>query len=367
MKKSRLVLMIAFLMLTLSLGILAPAADARAAQLKNVLKAPKTAGQWVIAKKGYRYRCASNGKYAKNAWLNIEGNIYYFKSDGYLQTGWKKYNGRRYYFDAQGVLYHSGWKKISGAKYYLSASTGGAYQGKKKIGGSWYYFDKTTGKMLTGWRKIGDAYYYFQKSSGKMAVNQKVGKYYVDGQGRRVASNPLTTPQETVQETKVIFVGDSRTLGMAETVPGITAIAKTGQGYWWFISEALPQLQAQLKKTPKASVVFNFGVNDITNYTQYIAKYQELIKKYPKAKFYVMSVNPIKKKLYNAYGYYGGYAKMNKLIKTFNAEMKKAFPDQYIDAFTYLKKNGFSTVDGLHYDSETYRKIYDYVIAAING
>ena len=32
-----------------------------------------------------------------------------------------------------------------------------------------------------------------------------------------------------------------------------------------------------------------------------------------------------------------------------------------IDTNSYLKSTGFNTVDGLHYDDSTYKKIYDYI------
>lgn len=368
MKKIRFILMMACLLFTLGFSTTTFGTKAEAAKLTNVMKAPKAkAGRWVIAAKGYRYRY-NNGKYAKKTWLNINGDIYYFLSNGYLRTGLTRYNSKRYYFDKNGTL-ETGWKKINGHKYYFSPKNGAAATGKVKIASKYYYFS-STGIMQTGWKKIGKYYYYFQ-SNGSMAVNKKVGKYYVDANGVRktVASGASGNAAQQNNQTKTeqtgkvdIFVGDSRTVGMGLAV-GISGkcIAKVGEGYSWFVSTGEKKLKKMLKKNPTATVVFNLGVNDVANYDLYIARYKKLMKSYPNAKFYFMSVNPIDKKYH---GYFS-YSTLRSHIKKFNAAMKKAFPNQYIDCFTYLAKNKYDTVDGLHYTNDCYKKIYNYILTQV--
>lgn len=362
MKKSRIFLMIAFLFVVLNLSSIVMGAHVEAASLQNVIKAPKAkSGQWVIAKKGYRYRY-SNGKYAKKAWLKIGGEIYYFKSNGYLQTGWKTYKKKRYYFDNMGMLV-TGWKTIGTKKYYLWKQYGYAATGKSKIAGKYYYFN-SKGVMQTGWKKIGKYYYYFKKSNGSMAVSQKVGKYTVDSKGRRITGTVAPDPGENTKSGNVdYFVGDSRTVGMGmATGTSSKCIAEVGMGYSWYVSTAEPQLKAKLKKKPTATVVLNFGVNDVDNYDKYITKYRALMKAYPKARIYIMSVNPIDSK-YN-WGWYS-YSTMVSKIKQFNQKMKAAFPDNYIDCYTYLTKEKFTTVDGIHYNTSTYEKIYNYILTQV--
>ena len=43
--------------------------------------------------------------------------------------------------------------------------------------------------------------------------------------------------------------------------------------------------------------------------------------------------------------------------------MKKSLNDKVtiIDTNSYLLKDGFNATDGLHYDDETYKKIYEYI------
>lgn len=368
MKKSRIILVVAFLCMIMSFGTMTPGIHAEAASLTNVMKAPKAKkGQWVLSKNGYRYRYNSTKKYAKKSWLKIDGEVYYFKSNGYLQTGWKTYQKKRYYFDYTGCLV-TGWKELNGKKYYFWKVSGDAAVGKVKIAGETYYFS-SKGVMQTGWKKIGKYYYYFDPDNGSMATNTTIGKYKVDSKGRRTTavSNETTstnTSGTTVKSGKVdIFVGDSRTVGMGSaTGTSSKCIAKVGEGYSWYISTAEAKLKAKLKKNPKATVVINLGVNDIANYQNYISRYKKLMKAYPKAKIYIMSVNPVDKK------YDWGWlscSSMKSKIKTFNKKMKAAFPNNYIDCYTYLTKKGFSTVDGIHYTTETYKKIYNYILTQV--
>ncbi|MDO5541143.1 MAG: GDSL-type esterase/lipase family protein [Eubacteriales bacterium] len=365
MKKTKFAVVLTLMCILLGFGGIPGNAKVQAA-LSNVMKAPNAkAGTWIMKSKGYQYRYKATGKFAKNVWCKIDGNIYYFKSNGYLQTGWKVYNKNRYYFNNQGVL-QTGWKTLNGKKYYLKKTTGAAAIGKVKIGSRYYYFS-STGARQTGWRKVEGYYYYFYPDNGSMAVNTKIGKYYVDKNGRRTSANTSTvnTGESALKKTGKVdyFVGDSRTVGMgAANGKSSQCIAKVGEGYNWYCSTALPKLKARLKKKPAATVVLNFGVNDIDNYSKYIAAYKKLIKAYPKAKIYIMSVNPIGKKY--TWGYYS-CSTMRAKVKTFNNKMKAAFPNRYIDCYTYLNKNGFSTVDGIHYTTATYKAIYKYILTKV--
>ncbi len=317
MRKFKLGFIMLLMLVLLGIGNTSQATRAEAATLTNVMNAPKIkAGNWVITAKGYRYKFTSTGKYAKSMWRKINGNIYFFKSDGYLKTGFKKYRSHRYYFNKQGVL-------------------------------------------QTGWIKINGAWYYFKPSNGAMAVNCKVGNYYVDANGCRKTTS-TNTDNTTAKTGKVdVWVGDSRTVGLGQA-KGISSkcIAQVGAGYSWYKSTALAKLKKKLKSKPRATVVLNFGVNDVANINRYISAYKTLIKKYPKAHIYIMSVNPIDSK------YTAGYVSNSK-IKTFNKKMKNAFSTRYIDCYSYLVKKGYSTHDGLHYTASTYKKIYNFVVSKV--
>ena len=58
-----------------------------------------------------------------------------------------------------------------------------------------------------------------------------------------------------------------------------------------------------------------------------------------------------------------GYTVFNEQIDKYNKLMQEGFDSnvRIIDTNSYLKSTGFNTVDGLHYDDSTYKKIYDYI------
>ncbi|MDO4633180.1 MAG: hypothetical protein Q4B01_04920 [Eubacteriales bacterium] len=358
MKKGFYCKLLSVFFLVLVLQLSGAGITTAAAPLTNVTKAPEaTEGEWVIAAKGYRYRFKSNKKYAKNRWMKVGAHIYYFKKNGYLQTGWKTYRGKKYYFSDQGTLV-TGWHKINGARYYFWKADGSMATGKVEIAGSTYYFNKK-GVMKKGWRKIGGHYYYFYKKNGSMAVNTIVDGYRVDHLGRRVV-NSSDTPEPTTTGKVDILVGDSRTVGLGSaTGTSGKTIALVGSGYSWWVSTARARLKQKLNSHKTATVVLNFGVNDIDNCDKYISSYRSLMKSYPNARIYIMSVNPIDAK-YN-WGYYS-YSQLSQRIKTFNKKMKAAFPNNYLDCHSHLVRSKFSTVDGIHYTADTYKKIYQFIL-----
>ena len=95
-------------------------------------------GTWKHNSKGYWYSY-SDGSYAKNQWLLINGKWYYFNSSGYMKTGWLSHGGKWYYLSSSGAM-QTGWKKVSG-KWYFFDRNGVMVTGKVSIGGKEYYFD----------------------------------------------------------------------------------------------------------------------------------------------------------------------------------------------------------------------------------
>jgi glucan-binding YG repeat protein len=139
-------------------------------------------GQW--------YYFQSDGK-MKTGWLTLSGRTYYLNNNGNMAVGWKQINDYWYYFDGNGVR-QSGWKQIYGKWYYFSSDgkmrtgwvrtsknvwgyyTSKGYAGKagwkKKDGDSWYYITKN-GRAKTGWITLGSSKFYLDGSNGgKMVV-----------------------------------------------------------------------------------------------------------------------------------------------------------------------------------------------------
>lgn len=365
--KSKISIYVIAVMLMLGCLAAVPAMKAEAAGtssynlVQSVKKATKS-GTWVRNSKGwwYEYR---NGKYPKNRFLKINEKIYRFNKKGYMVTGTVKYKGSYFYFEKkkknQGALV-TGWKTISGKKYY---------------------FAPATGARLSGWQKIGKYTYYFN-SKGVMQKNCTVDGKTLNAKGRVIVANPATnTSTNTVINTavqksdKLLLVGDSRTVGLANTIglegetgkassEQTTYLGKIGEGYDWFVKTAYPKLTAYLELYPSATVVINLGVNDLGNVSLYTAKYKQMISEYPSAKFYFLSVNPIEEGLAKKNGYsYSIKAGWlgNKQINNFNAAIKKVFPGNYLDSNTMIKSTKNYTVDGIHYNASTYQKIYNFI------
>lgn len=349
----------------LCLFVLLPAVRVRAASDFNLLEAvdrktPKT-GTWQITEQGRRF-VYSNGKYPRKVWLKLDGKYYYFDTNGYARTKWVRFKGNRYFLSSRSARYGQlllGFQKINGKTYFFSRRSGQLLYGWTKINKKWYHFDEETGVMDTSTWIDGR---YLQKN-GVMAVNTTVDGKYV-GEDGYVAEDPaLSVPDRSDTEEKtVIFVGDSRTVGMGQTAgQGETYIAKTGEGYEWFSTTGLKRLRKALQKDPDAAVVINLGINDLGNIGHYIKLYNRLFRSYPQADFYLMSVNPIEQKKAVS----EGYTVTNQQITAFNQKLRSAFGSRYVSCSTYLKSSGYSTVDGIHYNSATYRKIYRYIMGVL--
>ncbi len=63
---------------------------------------------------GSRYR--QNGSYLKNTWKTIDGDRYYFDSNGYALTGFHTIGSKTYYFNSDGSLRRSSFSRDG---YYL--------------------------------------------------------------------------------------------------------------------------------------------------------------------------------------------------------------------------------------------------------
>ena len=124
---------------------------------------------------GKWYYLAESGA-MQTGWQKIDGKWYYLNTSGVMQTGWQKVDGKWYYLNTSGVM-QMGWQKIDGRWYYLNTS-GVMQMGWQKIDGRWYYLN-TSGVMQTGWQKVDGKWYYLNTSGAMQTSWQKVnGKWY---------------------------------------------------------------------------------------------------------------------------------------------------------------------------------------------
>ena len=169
---------------------------------------------------------------------------------------------------------------------------------------------------------------------------------------------PATAQVSTAkpESGRIIFVGDSRTVGMQKSVNPYTDpcvfIGASGEGYAWFERSGIHRLERTLARYPDTPVVFNLGVNDTSSISQYIRSYVSLMEKYPDTDFWFLSVNPVTE---------DSLMVPDSDIVEFNHILKEAFPAQYLDSYSWMKEDGFESVDGIHYSEETYLAIHDFV------
>ncbi len=161
------------------------------------------------------------------------------------------------------------------------------------------------------------------------------------------------TDSDSVTINKLIFIGDSRTVGMRNAV-GSNDIwsAESGKGLDWMKSTGVPKAESYV--SDGSAIIILMGVNDLYKIDSYISyingKASDWVNK--GAAVYFVSVLPTN----------GSYDQLNSEINSFNNKIKKNLKSvKFIDTNSYLKSNGFKTVDGLHYDNATYKKIYNHI------
>lgn len=170
-------------------------------------------------------------------------------------------------------------------------------------------------------------------------------------------NNNSKTDTSTNNYSSFVLVGDSRFVGQESSGfknSKTTYIASVGKGLTYMKSNE----EAMKKKDSKnTAYVINMGVNDLYNANSYVEYINKLAKNY-KGDIYYLSVNPVEEsKAAN-----NGYSIKNSDIEKFNSTLKSGLKNvTYLDSYNYLKNNGFSTTDGIHYDKNTYQKIYSYI------
>ena len=198
-----------------------------------------------------------------------------------------------------------------------------------------------------------------------------------------------------------IYTGDSRIRRLNLTInmkkmSDTWVVCKSGMGYGWFVNYGLPQIKNIMKTHSSIDewvIISGWGVNDLWNANTYTNRYTSLLNKdWKGCHLYLMSVNPVNgSKVYK----YGGIASFNTKIKAYIESYNKknnvisakteveAADDEdksvtensepgsdqtdteksvnnitYIDSYSVMRKQGFSTIDGLHYSESTNRLIY---------
>ena len=159
--------------------------------------------------------------------------------------------------------------------------------------------------------------------------------------------------------TNVMFVGDSRTVGMNKY--GIIdnsyeVIAKVGEGH-----DYLQDNLTRILSATNSNIIINLGVNDLGNVNKYIGTYRALSNLTDSSNnIYIVSVNPVE-----------DYPTVtNEQIENFNNKIKELCESTdrltYIDTYSIIKNETGYTVDGLHYNKTCYTEIYNLITYAVS-
>ena len=185
-------------------------------------------------------------------------------------------------------------------------------------------------------------------------------------------------------DKKILLTGDSRTVCLycsqiydeAEypkhvfynideaTFTGYTnesiVVAKGGEGCSWMRAVGIPNAFSHLDEAD--ALVIWFGVNDLHVFADYINYVNGLVQQYD-IPIYYMTIGPCN----------GKWEDKNSEVLAFNLALTQMLDPSVtiIDAYSYIKDgldNGlFATMDGLHYDYNTSRAIYDYMVEQVEN
>ena len=180
---------------------------------------------------------------------------------------------------------------------------------------------------------------------------------------------------------KVIFVGDSRTAGLANSVLGanITTdttqivfsnddeteiyVCQVGKGLNWFVNKAVYEINQM--DTENSAIIINLGVNDLGNVEGYVDAVNEYSKTWDGDVYYA-AVMPIVEN--------GAYDFTNKDIEAFNRTLKQELSDDigWIDTYAHVKTRlddgTYYSGDGLHFNGDndvTNLGIHSFILSQI--
>ena len=119
------------------------------------------------------------------------------------------------------------------------------------------------------------------------------------------------------------------------------------------VSTGVPQVEDQIEDN--TAVIILMGVNDLYHVNDYISYINSKAAEWGNrgAQTYFVSVGPVQNDPYCS----------NAEIESFNAAMQANLSGvTYIDVYSHLVSEGFSTVDGTHYPDSVSVDIYNYIL-----
>ncbi len=235
------------------------------------------------------------------------------------------------------------FKRITSKKAVDGSSM--TYKDTKISSGTIYYY------KVRGFRTNGD-----ERATGNFSDIKAVLPY---------EANITSSANSGMPARKTIFVGDSRMLFIRNYCQqawgagtGIGFLCESGVGIDFLTTTLGAKLDAMLDGS--TDLVFWIGTNDPDYVNRYITYYKSKIAAWTEkgAKVYIVSVGPVEQDPWLD----------NEGVEAFNAVLKAGIsgtPAKWLDVYTYLKKMGFSTIDGLHYGEDTSLLVFDFILRSI--
>lgn len=136
-------------------------------------------GTWMQDQIGWWIQ-KSNGTYAANEWMQMNGVWYWFDASGYMATGWRQVNNVWYFLNPNGAMVANDWTYQKGIWYFLNPNGAMVANDWTLQKGLWYYLTGD-GSMKAGWQEWKGFWYYLNPSNGDMVMNTTTPDGYVVG------------------------------------------------------------------------------------------------------------------------------------------------------------------------------------------
>lgn len=167
----------------------------------------------------------------------------------------------------------------------------------------------------------------------------------------------------------IIYVGDSRTVGMCSannlSSNEDCSIAKVGVGYNFLNSDEVNKnLKSILNSHPNSYIVINLGTNSglsASEAEKFAKKYNDMAGNYPNAKVVAVSVTQVDFEKAKKAGMYASVNGDASLVSSFNKNLKNSLSSNvmYCDVYSKMENYNYVATDGVHYNKETYKFIYN--------
>lgn len=217
--------------------------------------------------------------------------------------------------------------------------------------------------------EITDAAIALSDYAGLSAFGKVVSEYDsdADGNGKVEIADAVTIlyyyyAQKAVELksniNNFLFVGNSSFIGNPDD-ENVTCITGENKGAMWTSKQ-----EETILEYDNTNIVLCHSPKDTYDVLEYMRIYntirgimQDVDKK--NVEVYVMTLPPCT----------GKYESLNTEITNFNAFLKSMCNSKihFIDAYEFAYKNGFETEEGLVYNEETQKVMYDFIISEIKG